>query len=164
MGAAPRPTTAPRVEIAHLDLRRARRRVDAGDERHAAILADDGAYLGVVAEPSQLALVTGAAGDIGRATARCLAEHGWELALVDHPSAADALDATRRECAALGAAVWTDTFDVVDHTAVARSVRSCGREIGLATAVFNNAGYQGQFVRIDRYPLDDAPVGSSRST
>jgi 2-dehydro-3-deoxy-L-rhamnonate dehydrogenase (NAD+) len=103
-----------------------------------------------------LAFVTGAAGDIGRATARRLADRGWSLALVDQPSAFDALDSTRRECAALGTATWIDTFDVTNADEVEQSVAACREVIGVPSALFNNAGYQGEFQRIDRYDPDDA--------
>ncbi|MGH9289017.1 MAG: SDR family NAD(P)-dependent oxidoreductase [Acidimicrobiales bacterium] len=103
-----------------------------------------------------IALVTGAAGDIGRATARRLAHGGWSLALVDHPDARQALDETRQECATMGAPAWLDAFDVTDAAGVDRSLQACTDAIGVPTALFNNAGYQGRFERIDRYPYLDA--------
>ena len=104
-----------------------------------------------------LALITGAAGDIGRATALRLAEQAWSLALVDHPSVSEALEETRQRCATVGAAAaWVDTFDVTDADGVERSVRACRDAIGVPMALFNNAGYQGAFERIDRYPHADA--------
>ena len=103
-----------------------------------------------------VALVTGSAGDIGRAAARRLAQQGWTLALVDHPNMREALDETRQECAGLGAPVWVDAFDVTDPVEVERSVQACRDTVGVPTALFNNAGYQGRFERIDRYPYVDA--------
>jgi NAD(P)-dependent dehydrogenase (short-subunit alcohol dehydrogenase family) len=103
-----------------------------------------------------IALVTGAAGDIGRAAASRLAQQEWSLALVDHPTLLDALDETRQECAALGAPAWVDAFDVTDAARVERSVQACRDTVGVPTALFNNAGYQGRFERIDRYPYADA--------
>jgi NAD(P)-dependent dehydrogenase (short-subunit alcohol dehydrogenase family) len=104
----------------------------------------------------RVALITGAAGDIGHAAALRLAQFGWSLALVDHPSAASALADTRAECAALGVATWIDTNDVTDAVDVDRCVGACRESLGVPTALFNNAGYQGQFHRVDHYPLDDA--------
>ena len=103
-----------------------------------------------------IALVTGAAGDIGRATAVLLAGRGWDVALVDHPRAADDLEVSRARCADVGAAAWTDTFDVTDSDAVARSVDACRDAVGVPSGLFNNAGIQGAFAPVDRYPLADA--------
>ncbi len=103
-----------------------------------------------------IALVTGAAGDIGRAAARRLAQQGWSLALVDHPGRLEALDRARQECERLGAPTWVDAFDVTEVAGVERSVGACMDAIGVPAALFNNAGYQGRFERIDRYPHVDA--------
>ena len=101
-------------------------------------------------------MITGAGGDIGRAVALLLAERGWSLALVEHPAATDALESTCAECVRVGADAWTGTFDVTDAVAVAASVAAMVAAIGPPAALFNNAGYQGAFAPIDRYPLDDA--------
>ena len=92
-------------------------------------------------------LVTGAAGDIGTAIAEVLALRGHRLALADHRDARERLDELGRrldaECV---------TFDVTDEAAVAAAVQGLGPLAGLV----NNAGYQGVFAPVDRYPLDDA--------
>jgi len=98
-------------------------------------------------------VVTGASGDIGRATATVLSERGWAVGLVDHPAAADALAGTAKAC---GTAAWTATFDVLDPDAIVRALDECAAALGPPTGLFNNAGVQGAFARVDRYPLADA--------
>ena len=92
-------------------------------------------------------LVTGAAGDIGTAIAEVLAQRGHRLALADHPTVAERLDEL---CRRLGAECAP--FDVTDEAAVTAAVERLGSLGGLV----NNAGYQGVFAPVDRYPLDDA--------
>jgi NAD(P)-dependent dehydrogenase (short-subunit alcohol dehydrogenase family) len=92
-------------------------------------------------------LVTGAAGDIGAAIADVLAQRGHDLALADHPNAADALEELCRRLDAERV-----TFDVTDEAAVTAAVEGLGPLGGLV----NNAGYQGVFTTVDRYPLEDA--------
>jgi NAD(P)-dependent dehydrogenase (short-subunit alcohol dehydrogenase family) len=102
-----------------------------------------------------VALITGAAGDIGRATGLVLAEAGWRVALTDRPAAADQLADTAELCAVGGADVWSETADVTDDGSVADLVRSCGDSFGTPTGLFANAGLQGQFERVDRYPVGE---------
>ena len=97
-------------------------------------------------------LVTGAAGDIGRAVAEELAGAGCDLALADLPAAADALEQTAELSRVRGAGVTTVCFDVTDDTAVDAAIVAAGPLDGLV----NNAGYQGVFVPTQDYPLDDA--------
>jgi NAD(P)-dependent dehydrogenase (short-subunit alcohol dehydrogenase family) len=92
-------------------------------------------------------LVTGAAGDIGTAIAEVLARRGHRLVLADHRDASQQLDEL---CRRLGAE--SVMFDVTDEAAVTASVEPLGALGGLV----NNAGYQGVFTSVDRYPLDDA--------
>jgi NAD(P)-dependent dehydrogenase (short-subunit alcohol dehydrogenase family) len=92
-------------------------------------------------------LVTGAAGDIGSAIAEKLARGDHALALAEHPAAADRLAVL---CDRLGAEPVV--FDVTDGAAVTAAIERLGTLGGLV----NNAGYQGTFTAIDRYPLDDA--------
>ena len=92
-------------------------------------------------------LVTGAAGDIGTAIAEVLAQRGHALVLADHPDAGARLEELAR---GLGAEYVT--FDVTDEVAVTAAVQGLGALGGLV----NNAGYQGVFMPVDRYPLEDA--------
>jgi 2-dehydro-3-deoxy-L-rhamnonate dehydrogenase (NAD+) len=92
-------------------------------------------------------LVTGAAGDIGAAIAEVLAARGHDLALADHPDASERLEEL---CQRLGAECVP--FDVTAEAAVAAAVDGLAPLGGLV----NNAGYQGVFTSVDRYPLDDA--------
>ncbi len=101
-------------------------------------------------------IVTGAAGDIGRATATLLSQRGWAVGLVDHPAVVDGLAETARACDAHGAPTWTAVFDVLAAGDVASAIDTCVAELGPPTGLFNNAGVQGPFERVDRYPLDDA--------
>jgi NAD(P)-dependent dehydrogenase (short-subunit alcohol dehydrogenase family) len=97
-------------------------------------------------------LVTGAAGDIGTATAELLARRGHRLVLADHPSGGAQLTETVEACRRLGAEAEGVTFDVTDEADVAAAVGALGPLGGLV----NNAGYQGVFTSIERYPIDDA--------
>jgi 2-dehydro-3-deoxy-L-rhamnonate dehydrogenase (NAD+) len=92
-------------------------------------------------------LVTGAAGDIGTAVAEELARRGHRLALADHPEASGPLGALAARLGARSA-----TFDVTDEAAASAAVSGLGPLGGLV----NNAGYQGVFLPVDAYPLDDA--------
>jgi NAD(P)-dependent dehydrogenase (short-subunit alcohol dehydrogenase family) len=67
--------------------------------------------------------------------------------LADHPDAAARLDEL---CGRLAAECVT--FDVTDEPAVTAAVEGLGPLGGLV----NNAGYQGVFTPVDRYPLADA--------
>ena len=82
-------------------------------------------------------LVTGAAGDIGNAIAEELTRLGHTVVRADHPDLAERVDVA---------------FDVTDESAVARAIEGLGRLDGLV----NNAGYQGVFTSVERYPLEDA--------
>jgi 2-dehydro-3-deoxy-L-rhamnonate dehydrogenase (NAD+) len=97
-------------------------------------------------------LITGAAGDIGGAIVEELALAGRSLVLADQPSSAEALARRAEACGAAGVDVETVTFDVTDEGAVVDAISTL-RPLG---GVVNNAGYQGVFAPIERYPLDDA--------
>jgi len=97
-------------------------------------------------------LVTGAAGDLGGATARTLAERGSRLVLADHPQTHERLQQVVEDCLSLGAEAVGATFSVTDEAAVAAAIASHEPFSG----VVNSAGLQGEFVSVERYPLEDA--------
>lgn len=83
----------------------------------------------------QVALVTGAAGPMGLATARALAEEGYKVALAD-------LAGQRLEKAviATGAGARGYVFDVSDPEAAERAFRTVESELGPVDVLVNNAG------------------------
>ena len=97
-------------------------------------------------------LVTGAAGDIGRAIAVRLAQDGHAVVVADQPGARDKLLTTAHHCRDAGVEVRVVTFDVTDEQSASDAVGALGALRGLVTS----AGYQGAFAPVDAYPLPDA--------
>jgi NAD(P)-dependent dehydrogenase (short-subunit alcohol dehydrogenase family) len=97
-------------------------------------------------------LVTGAAGDLGGATARTLAARGHRLVLADHPDAEPRLHEVVDACRSLGADAVGVTFSVTDEGAVESAIAMHGPFAGAVSS----AGYQGQFASVEGYPLADA--------
>jgi NAD(P)-dependent dehydrogenase (short-subunit alcohol dehydrogenase family) len=87
----------------------------------------------------RVALVTGAGGDIGAATARQLAVEGARLVLFDRKL--DLLDATVSACRDLGAEVVADAVDQSDREQVTRAIGSAWDRVGRIDVLFANAGY-----------------------
>ncbi len=99
----------------------------------------------------KVAVVTGAAGVIGTATIRLLAERGARVVAVDRreqdlqsaikdlPSAAQALAVTA---------------DVTDENEVAEYVRAAVDKFGAIDVFYNNAGIEGDVAPITRYSLE----------
>ncbi|MDX6655982.1 MAG: hypothetical protein QOH62_775 [Solirubrobacteraceae bacterium] len=103
---------------------------------------------------SRYALVTGAAGDLGRAACVALAQDGWSLLIADHPAQEPGVEATREACAAFGAEVASATFDVTDPDAVTDAVGALAGRHGVPTAVVANAGVQGDFAPVHEHDID----------
>jgi 2-dehydro-3-deoxy-L-rhamnonate dehydrogenase (NAD+) len=95
-------------------------------------------------------LITGAAGDIGFATALKLAERVQCLVLADHPSSAEKLAQRAAQLRESGHEVVESLFDVCDRSDVARALSEVEGLVGPPNLVFNNAGYQGSFARVDQ--------------
>ena len=87
---------------------------------------------------SGVAVATGAASGIGRATALTLARRGCAVALCDRD--ADGLASAADEARALGASVTTHAFDVADADAVAALPESVLAEHGRVSVLVNAAG------------------------
>src|SRR6185436_11535080 len=103
------------------------------------------------------ALITGAAGDIGSATARALAAGGARVALVDLD--ADALVPLRDDLAGASgrpaAAFPALAGDVTDADAVRRYTDAAADAMGGLDVLFNNAGIEGPVVPLMDYPEED---------
>lgn len=98
----------------------------------------------------KVALVTGAVGAIGSATAQLLAKRGARIVAVDRPGA----DFTRLK-AAVGPDLVVVEADVSDEAAVRRYVETAKSAFGGRIDIFfNNAGIEGVVKPIQDYPLD----------
>lgn len=101
----------------------------------------------------KLILITGGAGDIGRAVAKRFARDGASVALLDMDEAK--LEAASKEVAAHGVEVMALHGDVTDAESVRAAIGEALARGGRIDYLFNNAGYQGLFAPADRYPEAD---------
>ncbi len=96
----------------------------------------------------RVALVTGAARGIGRATAEQFARNGGRVALVDRIG--EEVEAAAEVIRQAGGDALAVTADVSDSAAVSRAVAACGDRWGRIDVLVNNAGIH--FARgIDEY-------------
>jgi len=93
---------------------------------------------GLVQVRGRVAVVTGAASGIGRATARLLARRGAKVALCDVNQ--EQLAAVGRELLAEGHAVWFRAADVTQSGEVDQWVTAAGGALGVPDLVVNAAG------------------------
>lgn len=99
----------------------------------------------------KVAVITGAAGAIGTATAKILAERGASIFGVDMPGT----DWSRLKAALpSGARLVTAEADVTDEASVQAYVEKAKAELGRIDVFFNNAGIEGPVQPIESYPLD----------
>ncbi len=98
----------------------------------------------------KVALVTGAAGEIGAATIKLLAERGARIVAVDRDA-----DGLKRAVEALPASAEALSIvaDVTSEDDVASYVRQAVDKMGGLHIFFNNAGIEGDIAAIPDYPL-----------
>ncbi len=100
------------------------------------------------------AIVTGAGGQIGAATAGRLASEGARVLVVDRDT--DGAEATVAAIRAAGGVAECFTADVTDAASVA-AYAAAGAELGggRVELFYNNAGIEGVVAPIEEYPDDD---------
>ena len=100
----------------------------------------------------KVALVTGAAGGIGRATAERLAQEGAAVLLADLPGSA--LEAAAESVRAGGARAVAAAADVSREAEFQALVERAERDLGGLDLLVNNAGIEGVVAPLESYPLD----------
>jgi len=98
------------------------------------------------------AIVTGASGGIGRATAVRLASEGARVLLTD--LASTPLDEAAAEAASAGTEVETLVVDVSDPAQMEAMVARAEQAFGGLDLLVNNAGIEGVMTGIEDYPLE----------
>jgi len=101
----------------------------------------------------RVALITGAASGIGRASAIAFAAAGASVALVD--TDAEGLADTAQAVRALGPRAEALVADVTDLRQVAGAVARAVEVFGKLDAAHNNAGVPGPYVPLDEYEEED---------
>lgn len=98
-------------------------------------------------------LITGGAGDIGKATAKRFAANGAGVVLLDLNALkmADVVQELQQYDVPIGAF----QCDVTLSDNVAKAISEAVAQFGRIDYVFNNAGYQGVFAKTDEYPEAD---------
>jgi len=99
----------------------------------------------------RVAVVTGAAGVIGSATIRLLAERGARIVAVDRRPAD--LDAAVKDLPASAEALKVGA-DVTEEDGVREYVRAAVDKFGTIDVFYNNAGIEGEVKAIQDYPLE----------
>ena len=98
----------------------------------------------------KVALVTGAASGMGRATAHLFADEGARVAVIDRD--ADGARRVAQEIASAGGSAHAWDLDVSDETRIAATVASVVDRYGGLGILINNAGVSGRvFVEAEGY-------------
>jgi 3-oxoacyl-[acyl-carrier protein] reductase len=113
----------------------------------------------------EVALVTGAARGIGRATAEALAGAGAALAIIDFGDMTEA-EALAAELGDTGAKTTTFGADISDPEQVAAMVKHVEKELGGISILVNNAGItrDGLVMRMDESDFDAVIATNLRGT
>jgi NAD(P)-dependent dehydrogenase (short-subunit alcohol dehydrogenase family) len=98
-------------------------------------------------------LITGGAGDIGKATAHRFAADGAGVILLDLNEAK--MVEVAQDLEKHNVTVGTFRCDVTSAAEVAKAFDRAVEQFGRIDYVFNNAGYQGVFAKTDEYPEDE---------
>ncbi len=98
-------------------------------------------------------LITGGAGEIGKATAHRFASNGATIVLLDINEIKMA--EVVQELKHYGPPIHTLLCNVTSHDDVAKAFAQAVDQAGPIHYVFNNAGYQGAFAKTDKYPEAD---------
>ncbi|MGD9600382.1 MAG: SDR family oxidoreductase [Gammaproteobacteria bacterium] len=101
----------------------------------------------------KVALVTGGASGIGRATACLLAQAGARVMVADVNL--QGCEETVDMIATAGGQAAARRVDVADEQDVAQLVADCAARFGRLDLAFNNAGISGPFMRTAEYPTED---------
>lgn len=98
-------------------------------------------------------LITGGAGEIGKATAHRFAANGATIVLLDINEMR--LAEVAQGLKDYGNPVYTVRCNVTDAQEVAEMFAIAVEQVGQLDYVVNNAGYQGVFAKTDEYPEED---------
>ena len=98
-------------------------------------------------------LITGGAGDIGKATAHRFAENGAEIVLLDINEAK--MTEVAQELKKHQTPIHTFRCDVTKPDEIKRVFADVKKQVERLDYVLNNAGYQGAFAKTAEYPDDD---------
>lgn len=90
------------------------------------------------ADPSRVALITGAADRVGAAIARRLARDGWAV-IIHYRSSAEKAEAVAAEIRASGDQAATVGADLADRAQRARTIADAAKPFGPLTLLVNNA-------------------------
>jgi len=103
-------------------------------------------------EQAKTALITGAAGGIGRAIAVALASQGWRLMITDRDEAA--LRETRQHCLSHTRQVQTRALDVTRQEEVVDAIEYTLESFGRLDGFVSNAGVSGVVKPVADFPVD----------